>query len=778
MLIASERILLRIVLSCVLGCIALTLVSCGGTSAATINGLSALAPVTVTLSPPTATVATNNSQMFTAIVNNTGSTAVSWLINGLPSGAFKDSSGNVSYPFGQISGGMYTAPAFVPAPGTFMLTAAASADNTAMANATLTITGPLTPGLVSVSPPTASLFLGGSVAFTATVNDVPDPLLVWSVNGVPGGDLSVGTITPIPGSASAALYIAPLALQGLSQVAITASYTNNNSTQSASATVMLSQAPPGDNITISPSVATVQTNQTQNFTASVSGVADGVVWQVDGIPGGNASVGMIAGSGDTATYTAPSVVPDPPTLEITAASTALPGLQASASISITQGKPIVVTVTPPKANVVINGTQQFLSMVENATDQTVTWEVNGIVGGNSDLGTISNASSDPGLYTAPATVPNPATVTISAVSNQDHKTKGTATATIGLTAVVTISIDPSTPQTLPAGGLGLPFAATIMGTTGDTLTWEIDGQANPDPSLGSIQVTSTDTLQATYLSPQSIPSPATVQISAVDLMGNTSNVTPVTITMQPPPIQVTIAPVGPTDVIVGQSQPFSATITGTNDLIVHWSLSGPSCSGASCGTITPDQSTLNATYVAPQNVPSPNNAVTVTVSADADPSVKASGTVDVVATAMPSISISPNPATVPAGLGQSLTFTVTVSNANPDSIISYQLYCISDWDGQPEGNCQDVDFVDGPGCITPDGGFQTCGERPNQGQASGGTTTVLYNPPESVSTQSFEPNQCANTDPHSSIVPLTASISAQGCPQGVCTTQVCITVTP
>ena len=296
MLIASERILLRIVLSCVLGCIALTLVSCGGTSAATINGLSALAPVTVTLSPPTATVATNNSQMFTAIVNNTGSTAVSWLINGLPSGAFKDSSGNVSYPFGQISGGMYTAPAFVPAPGTFMLTAAASADNTAMANATLTITGPLTPGLVSLSPPTASLFLGGSVAFTATVNDVPDPLLVWSVNGVPGGDLSVGTITPIPGSASAALYIAPLALQGLSQVAITASYTNNNSTQSASATVMLSQAPPGDNITISPSVATVQTNQTQNFTASVSGVADGVVWQVDGIPGGNASVGMIAGS--------------------------------------------------------------------------------------------------------------------------------------------------------------------------------------------------------------------------------------------------------------------------------------------------------------------------------------------------------------------------------------------------------------------------------------------------------------------------------------------------
>jgi hypothetical protein len=51
--------------------------------------------------------------------------------------------------------------------------------------------------------------------------------------------------------------------------------------------------------------------------------------------------------------------------------------------------------------------EQFSATVNNGSSQTVTWAVTG-----SDAGTIDSA----GLYTAPGTVPNPATVNVTATS--------------------------------------------------------------------------------------------------------------------------------------------------------------------------------------------------------------------------------------------------------------------------------------------------------------------------------------------------------------------------
>lgn len=62
---------------------------------------------------------------------------------------------------------------------------------------------------------------------------------------------------------------------------------------------------------------------------------------------------------------------------------------------------ILVSITPSPASVVINATQQFLAAVTGSTvtnDASVTWSVDGVVGGNSTVGTISTA----GIYTAPA----------------------------------------------------------------------------------------------------------------------------------------------------------------------------------------------------------------------------------------------------------------------------------------------------------------------------------------------------------------------------------------
>jgi YD repeat-containing protein len=59
---------------------------------------------------------------------------------------------------------------------------------------------------IAVAPAEATVILGRSRQFIATLAGVPDPGIAWSVDGVPGGSPIVGTITP------AGLYTAPFEL--------------------------------------------------------------------------------------------------------------------------------------------------------------------------------------------------------------------------------------------------------------------------------------------------------------------------------------------------------------------------------------------------------------------------------------------------------------------------------------------------------------------------------------------------------------------------------------
>ncbi|HTQ97569.1 MAG TPA: hypothetical protein VMH89_12240 [Candidatus Acidoferrum sp.] len=72
---------------------------------------------------------------------------------------------------------------------------------------------------------------------------------------------------------------------------------------------------------------------------------------------------------------------------------------------------VSLTITPVTATVVIQQSAAFQAKVTGTTNTAVTWEVNGIVNGNTTVGTILA-----GLYTAPGAVPSPASVTVTAVS--------------------------------------------------------------------------------------------------------------------------------------------------------------------------------------------------------------------------------------------------------------------------------------------------------------------------------------------------------------------------
>jgi hypothetical protein len=79
-------------------------------------------------------------------------------------------------------------------------------------------------------------------------------------------------------------------------------------------------------------------------------------------------------------------------------------------------------VTPHSASVVVNQQLTFQVRVTNTANTSVTWFVAGISGGNSTVGTISAG----GVYTAPAQVPNPASVAITAVSQANSSASGSA----------------------------------------------------------------------------------------------------------------------------------------------------------------------------------------------------------------------------------------------------------------------------------------------------------------------------------------------------------------
>lgn len=87
---------------------------------------------------------------------------------------------------------------------------------------------------------------------------------------------------------------------------------------------------------------------------------------------------------------------------------------------------IVVEVCPSTDSVPTGGTETLVATLGNTSNTTVTWQVNGIAGGNATVGTITAA----GVYTAPASVPSPSTVTITAIAEADGTSSASAQLTV------------------------------------------------------------------------------------------------------------------------------------------------------------------------------------------------------------------------------------------------------------------------------------------------------------------------------------------------------------
>jgi len=214
----------RAIVLCGLGCMSALFFGCAGTS-----NKSAIA---VSVTPPSVSVAAGKTSQFTAVVSDTSNMAVTWSVVG---GAAK---GTIS------SSGLYTAPATVPNPPQVPVTATSQADSTKSGSATVTVTTAGPSSAVSVSPATASVANFGTLQFNAAINGVPSTAVNWEVDGIVGGNQSVGFIS------TSGLYVAPGGVPTKSDgkgnsVTTTASVTavsQANSADSGSATVTIQPA--------------------------------------------------------------------------------------------------------------------------------------------------------------------------------------------------------------------------------------------------------------------------------------------------------------------------------------------------------------------------------------------------------------------------------------------------------------------------------------------------------------------------------------------------------
>ena len=194
-------------------------------------------------------------------------------------------------------------------------------------------------------------------------------------------------------------------------------------------------------VTISPATVTnLPLNETATFQATVTldnstvSTTTTVSWDVNGTAGGSSTLGTIVASSvdqNVGIYTAPSVVPNPSSVNITAVVTetnsnsSTPPTVTSNTATVSIGIGLGLSISPTGATVPAGGSQQFTAYLNGLPDAGASWSITS-ASGITDTSVIGSISAN-GLYNAPVSPPPGGSLTITA-------TDGTITAmgTIGV----------------------------------------------------------------------------------------------------------------------------------------------------------------------------------------------------------------------------------------------------------------------------------------------------------------------------------------------------------
>ena len=246
-----------------------------------------------------------------------------------------------------------------------------------------------------------------------------------------------------------------------------------------------------------------------------------------------------------------------------------PGASVSAGVNIIVQGGVAVMVAPATAMVRTGNQQAFTVMVTGALNTSVTWTVNGVAGGNSTIGTIAAN----GTYTAPLILPTPNTVTVTATSVEDPTKSSSATVTLENALPVISSVTPTiftanTQFEMTVNGTGFTPASIVnLGTIPLSTTFIAPTQLI---AVGTPTLAQVGTVPVTVVNPD--PGGSTSAPVNVQVVGPNSSIT------------VTVSPKTAT-LGAGNVQQFQATVTGSIDLSVTWSVNGVSFGNSAVGTI-------------------------------------------------------------------------------------------------------------------------------------------------------------------------------------------------
>ncbi len=257
-------------------------------------------------------------------------------------------------------------------------------------------------------------------------------------------------------------------------------------------------------------------------------------------------------------------------------------------------------ISAPSSSIRVNQTMQLIQ-ASKATGEPLTYSVNGVQGGNFVVGTVDSS----GLYTAPAIVPVPNTVTITSVaSNYPNLPPGSVTLSVLNPVPVLNGVTPSGfsegTTTVTVAGSQFVYGAQIM--------W--NGAA--------VQTTMVSSTELVASIPA--PNPGTFPLLVTNPDPGSANSATIPVLVGPGQVVLTLEPGAGTDVRVGNTLNLGLNITGTNNTGVTLQVNGIAGGNTQVGTAT-SQADGSINYVAPLVIPTPSNVVQLSITSVDNPAV-------------------------------------------------------------------------------------------------------------------------------------------------------------
>jgi uncharacterized protein (DUF1800 family) len=306
--------------------------------------------------------------------------------------------------------------------------------------------------------------VGNNLRVTQTMQFKTEAPVTWSVNGIPGGNSDIGTISSI------GLYTAPAIVP----------LPNNKVTIGSSSEIYPSKGNFG--VAVLNPIPIVTTVTPGSFSEGVAQiVVNGsafvygaqILWNGVVVPttflSGTQLVALIT-ENTPGTYPVTVVNPDP-------------GSASSGKVNaLVQPGQVVIKLQPTETFVRVNNSITIMPTVTGSQDIALTWTVNGIAGGNPQIGTITAQ----GVYTAPAVVPTPSNLVVIQATSVDNPNS---------TMIVNVQVLNPVPTLLGATPSSLNIGSSSVVLTGANFingaTVLADGSPIPTQFNSATQLTAT-----------------------------------------------------------------------------------------------------------------------------------------------------------------------------------------------------------------------------------------------------------------------------------------------